>query len=94
MSTRFIAASSESAETSSVAYTTSPMRRANPNAVAFSLVMSSTGNVLLQGRMTGDDAWHTIATYTATGIAAVQIFPQMRTKMDTNVGVVSAWLDI
>ncbi len=94
MPTRLIAASSESAETSSIAYTTVRMRRDNPDKVAFTVVLSSTGNVLLQGRMTGDDSWHTVATYTTTGIAAVQIFPQMRTKMDTNVGVVSAWLDV
>lgn len=94
MPTRLIDASTEASENSSVAFVPTHTRLANPNAVAFTLVMSSTGNVLLQGRMTDDDGWHTIATYTQTGIASVQVFPQMRTSMNTNVGTVSAWLDV
>lgn len=94
MPTRFIDASTESGETSSTAFVPTHVRRANPDDVAFTCVLSSTGNVLLQGRMTDDDGWHTIATYTSTGIANVQVFPQMRTKMDSNIGTVSAWLDV
>lgn len=94
MPTRLIDASSESSEDSSVAFVPTHTRLKNPDKVAFSVVLSSTGNVLLQGRMTDDDTWHTIATYTTTGIASVVVYPQMRTSMNTNAGTVSAWLDV
>ncbi len=94
MPTRLISASTASGETSSTAYPTTNQRRKQLTA-AFTVVLSSTGNVILYGRMHGDDAWHKIgSTFTTTGIANVQLFPQMRTITDTNVGTISAWIDV
>ena len=94
MPTKFIDASVAAAETSSTAYPNTVRRRERLTA-AFSIVVSSAANVDLQGRMSSEDAWHKIgSTFTATGIANPQLFPQMRTVMDSNDGTVSAWIDV
>ena len=56
--------------------------------------ISVAGTVTLQGRLTSDLAWVTVATTTSTAAALVQIWPEMRATLTGNTGVVNLALDV
>lgn len=52
------------------------------------------GTVTLQGRLSSDLPWVTVATTTSTAAALVQIWPEMRATLTGNTGSVDLALDV
>ena len=55
---------------------------------------TAAGTVTLQGRMSSDLPWVTVATTTGTVDALVQIWPEMRADLTGNTGTVDLALDV